>query len=281
MPRKITNELFVKSITDYERILEKDYLLRLEEADDKEYASNYYQNMLFSQNEMVPYPSVMFHELEYTFQHHSKLNGLNKAYEKSMEFMEGIRSIANEALENAKSYLNGNSQIKLHGWYLDQLENDNRKLSELVEIEERIAKLTDENLSGALSIHLAGQRLYEKHNDSEEQALGKVENSKGQFTQNERTLALYILLESLGFRQGLNEDRTTLAALYHLIMDKNFNDSTKIKNSNIYKALGSVPDVVNDPSKLSKYLQNIRPIFEKANMENALKLIAEKIKSSK
>jgi hypothetical protein len=111
--------------------------------------------------------------------------------------------------------------------------------------------------------------------------LGQIENNKGQFTQNERTLALYILLESLGFRQGLNEDRTTLAALYHLIMDKNFNDSTKIKNSNIYKALGSVPDVVNDPAKLTKYLQNIRPIFEKSNMENALKLIDEKIKSSK
>jgi hypothetical protein len=153
MPRKITNELFVKSITDYERILEKDYLFRLEEAEDKEYAKTFYQNMLFLQNEMVPYPSVMFHELEFTFQHHKKLNGLNKAYEKTMEFKEGIRSIANEALENAKSYINGNNQIKLHGWYLDQIDSDNRKLSELVVIEERIAKLTDENLSGALSIH--------------------------------------------------------------------------------------------------------------------------------
>jgi len=45
--------------------------------------------------------------------------------------------------------------------------------------------------------------------------------------------------------------------------------------------LGSVPNVVNDPLKLTKYLQNIRPIFEKVNMENALKLIDEKIKSSK
>ncbi len=278
MPRKITNELFVQSITDYERILEKDYLFRLEEAEDKEYTTTFYQNMLFLQNEMVPYPSVIFHELEYTFQHHKKLNGLNKTYEKSMEFMVGIRSIANEALENAMTYLNGNSQIKLHGWYLDQIENDNLELSELVEIEKRIAEFTDENLSGALSIHLAGHRLYEKYNDAEEE-LGKIENNKGQFTQNERTLALYVLLESLGFRQGLNEDRTTLAALYHLIMDKNFNDSTKIKNSNIYKALGSVPNVVNDPAKLSKYLKNIRPIFEKANMEEALKLIDEKIKS--
>ena len=47
MPRKITNELFVKSITDYERILEKEYLLRIGEAEDKEYASNYYQKMIF------------------------------------------------------------------------------------------------------------------------------------------------------------------------------------------------------------------------------------------
>ncbi len=281
MPRKITNELFVKSITDYERVLEKEYLLKLEEAEDKDYASTFYQKMLFVQNELVPYPSVIFHELEYTFQHHKKLCGMNKAYEKTMEFIDGIRSISNEALENAKLYLNGNKQIKLHSCHTDQIEHEERVLSELIEIEERIAKLTDENLSGALSIHLAGQRLYEKYNDVESEELGKVENSKSQFTQNERTLALYILLESLGFRQGLNEDRTTLAGLYHLIMDKNFNDSTKIKNSNIYKALGSVPDVVNDPVKLAKYLQNIRPIFEKANMENALKLIAEKINSSK
>jgi spore coat polysaccharide biosynthesis predicted glycosyltransferase SpsG len=63
-------------------------------------------------------------------------------------------------------------------------------------------------------------------------------------------------------------------------MDKNFNGSTKIKNSNIYKVLGSVPNVVNDPVKLSKYLQNIRPIFEKANMEEALKLIDKRIKSN-
>ena len=277
MPRKITNELFIKSIAEYERILEKEYLKRLDEAEDKEYAKTFYQNMLFLQNELVPYSTVIFHELEYTFLHHKKLHGLNKAYEKTTEFMDRIRSIANQALENAKLFLSGNNEIKPHGWYLDQIEHDNKELSELVIIEEQIIKLTDENLSGALAIHLAGEQLSAKYYDSESEGLGKMENNKGQFTQNERTLALYILLESLGFRQGINEDRTTLAALYHLIMDKNFNDSTKIKNSNIYKALGAVPNVVNDPVKLVKYLQNIRPFFEKANMEEALKLIDKRI----
>lgn len=224
---------------------------------------------------MVPYPTVLFNELLFTYKHHERLSGSDNSYEKTIEFLPEIRKIAKRSLNIAKKHLSGRTNEPISPWYIEQIENGEEQLADLIKIEEKVLQLTDENLSGVLAIHLAGQRLYEEYQSPEV----KEEVSKGQYTLNERLLALSIFLESLGFRQGLNEDRTTLAALYHLVMDKNFNDSTKIKNSNIYKSLGIMPKVVNDPVKLKTYLQNIRPFFEKANMTKALELIDQQIKS--
>lgn len=275
MGKRITNEVFRESIAAYVEVLRKAYIDKVEKAEDREYAESYYQSLLFLNNEMVPYPTVLFNELLVTYRHHQRLFGSDNAYEKTIELVPEIRKIAENNLNNAKQYLLGRTQSPVSPLYVEQIENDREQLTDLVHIEERVLQFTDENLSGVLAIHLAGQQLYEEYRNPEV----KEESSKGQYTLNERLLALSILLESLGFRQGLNEDRTTLAALYHLVMDKTFNDSTKIKNSNIYKSLGMIPKVVNDPTKLKSYLQNIRPFFEKANMIKALELIDQRIES--
>lgn len=281
MISKITNELFLKSIEEYKTVLRKEYIKKLAQAEDKNYAENFYQNQLFLKNEMVPYTTVLFFELKFIFEHYQRLLGIDIAYEKTVQHFNEIRILAKNAIEIGREHLKAITKQPLPQLYQNQIEDKEKQLNDLIEIEEKVLQLTDENLLGALCIHLSGQQLYNQFKQETTEALIETESKKRQFTQNERTLALYILLESLGFRQGVNEDRTNLTALYHLIMDSHFNNSTILKNSNIYKALGSAPDVVNDPVRLKRYLQNIRLFFEKANMTEALKLIDKKIESSK
>lgn len=283
MEKKITSELFLKSIKKYEALLEQEYLSNVETAADKEYTADFFHASLFSENEMVPYTTLLFDQLLFAFEHNAKLFGFNSSFEKTVVLMDEIRHYANNSLHNAQLYYNGNRQVKLPELYELYIQSGFYTLYELIKIEESVVDYTNENLFGALAIHFAGENLAKKHplETSELEETPNIEGMSeggGDFTLNERTLALYILLSSLGFKQGRNEYRTSLASLYHLIMDKNFNDSTKVKNSNIYKALSNAPFVVKDTSKLNTYLQNIRPFFEKAEMQAALDLIDEFIK---
>ncbi|GAB5418000.1 MAG: hypothetical protein Crog4KO_14530 [Crocinitomicaceae bacterium] len=274
---KITNEKFLETISEYEKVLEKEYLAKVDKAFDKDYTADFFQKSLFIENELVPYTTVLFMELLFTFEHYTKVSALATAYEETFAEIERIRSLTEITLSKARMHLDGDTKTKLPNVYYEYIESGTYDLAELIQIEEQVAKFTDENISGALAIHLAGANLFEKYRD-EVTGIEGLQQTKGDFTLNERTLALYYLLASLGFKKGLNEDRTALASIYHLIMDKNFNNSTKVKNSNIYKSLGSVPNVVKDKPKLNNYLKNIRPIFEKANMQEALELIDQAIK---
>lgn len=278
MEKNYTNEQFQQFINYHKTELEKEYFSNLEKAADQDYAADHWQSVLFTRNIKVPYNTILFHELIQTFEHFSKLYSFESAYDETFSNLDQIRKVAESNLTNALTIESGWDDANIHLVYIDCIENKGYELSELIKLEESVLNLTIENLTVRLAIHLAGKQLAEKYGEEEIEFDG-IQQNNGDFTLNERLLTLHFLLASLGFKQSKNEDRTALASVYHLIMDKHFNDSTKIKNTNIYKSLGAVPSVVKDQRKLNGYLRNIRPYFEKANMNDALKLIDENIQN--
>lgn len=281
MARKMTPEIFKLAITSHTEILRREYLKLIEQTKDENYAKQHYQTILFKENPMVPYASVLFNELTHTFNHYQRLFGEQEAFSKTIELLPQIRHIANNALLMAKQFQVNKKPDLLADWYAYQIREKEMDLTDLILLEEKILKSDEEEIIGSLSLHLSGYALYKEFNPSEYPIKEVIETGKSQYSLNERILALSILLESLGFRQGLNEDRTSLAKIYHLIINKGFNEQTIIKNSNIYKSLGKLPQIVNDTQKKKIYLQNIRSFFEQANIHKALAIIDEQIKSDK
>ena len=283
MIRKITPEIFKSAITSHTEILRREYLKLVEKAEDKNYAKEHYETVLFKENPMIPYASVLFNELIHTFSHYQRLFGEQEAFLKTIELLPQIRKISGNALLMAKQFQINKKSDLLADWYVYQINEKEMDLADLIWLEEKVLGCDEEEIIGSLSLHLSGHGLYKEFNPSEYEHPIKetVETGKSQYSLNERILALSILLESLGFRQGLNEDRTSLAKIYHLIINKGFNEQTIIKNSNIYKSLGKLPQIVNDPQKKKTYLQNIRPFFEQASMHKSLALIDEQIKSDR
>lgn len=271
----LTVEEFNELIVKYSKFLEKGYLEAIQEATDKDYAKNYYQNIFFLENEMVPYASLLFKELSFSYDHFSCLNS-KTAYVRTFELLPQLKLVAKKRLREARQFVNGNNNVALADWYIEQLEKGWFDLEELLEVEQKALSASSENLTGALAIHLAGRSLIRKYRNEEENISNRSDHPY-KFTQKEQTLSLYFLLRSFGINTYQMCDRTKLAALFHLIMGVPFTSFSKLKNLSIYSSLGVVPLVVED-KQLMKYLQNIRPYFNNAELVEAVKLIDEQIK---
>lgn len=276
MPRKITNIEFQQSIDHYYDVLKKAYLREIKDATDQGYAKKHFQEIFFLENELVPYPSVLFHELLTTYNHFCRLNA-NMAFDRTVDYLEEIRSIAKAQLSIARKYLSGIKEDRLSDWYIEQISTGLYSLTELVECEKSVLCFTDENLIGALAMHLTGEMLYNEFNEVKE-AQPTTKKHQFEFTRNEQLLALHFLIESFVSNPLKACDRTKLAALFHLIMGVPFEDKSKLKNLSIYKGLSVVPQVVNSDTNLLKYLENIRPYFEEANFTQVVQLIDQQIK---
>lgn len=279
MPRKISNIEFQECIDHYYKVLKKSYLKEVENATDQDYAREHFQKILFLENQLVPYLSILFNELLITYNHLCRLNAEN-AYHRAIEYLPEIRNIAKTELNNSQQYLNGDIDNRLSEWYSMQIRNGSFSLKELIECETQVLAFTDENLIGALALHLAGEKLYNEFKDSEESE-PKIKKHQYEFTRNEQLLALHFLIESFGVNPLQACDRTKLAALFHLIMGVPFEDKSKLKNLSIYKGLSIVPQVVNNDKNLLKYLQNIRIFFEEADFMQVVKLIDLQIEMCK
>ncbi len=274
MQNHISEEDFQDSIEYYSGVLKTAYLGEIEDATDEEYAKQHFQKMLFLENEMVPYGSVVFNELRFSYNHFSRLN-TETSYTKTIELIPQIRTIGKTTHLEAKKYLIGDESANLDEWYIERLENKSTSLEELVQLEALVLKSTDENLIGALAVHLAGQKLYNEFKVSgikTEKGESKTKHNY-QFTRNEQILAVYFLVKSLGVNLYQMSDRTKMAALFHLVMGVPYESSSKLKDLAIYKGLGVVPQVVKDDKQFLKYLTKIRPYFLHANFIKAVELI--------
>lgn len=272
MDNHISEEDFQDSIQYYSGVLKAAYLAEIESATDQEYAKQHFQKALFLENEMVPYGSVVFNELRFSFNHFSRLNA-KTSYTKTVELISQIRTIGKTTHLEAKKYFLGDENSNLDEWYIERLENKSSSLEELIQLEKLVLKSTDENLIGALAVHLAGQQLYKEFKKVKIEKQEHKTKHQHQFTRNEQILAVYFLIKSLGVNLYQMSDRTKMAALFHLVMGVPYDSSSKLKDLAIYKGLGVVPQVVKDDKQFLKYLTKIRPYFLHANFIKAVELI--------
>jgi hypothetical protein len=282
MPRKITNKKFKECIEYYYGVLKKGYLKEISEATDTEYAKKHFQRVFFLENDFVPYMSVLFQELRFTYHHFSKLNE-KTAYDKTLKILPQIRTVSKKRLSDAQKYQKGDHSVLISEWYIEHIESGKADLDELILIEKRVLESTDENLIGALAVHLAGQRLYQEFKSSSEVKEKQVKATKHNFTftRNEQILALYYLIRSFGINPYQACDRTKLSALFHLVMGVPFEKKSKIKDLAIYKGLSCAPQVVKDSNQLLKYLEKIRNYFFEANFIQVVDLIDKEIERCK
>jgi len=286
MGKVIDNNTFRESIQYYMTVLEKAYVNDVEIADDKEYAKTYWQQVYFLENSMIPYPSTLFQELLVTFNHLEKLNS-SASILMTQELLEGIRDIALDNLNTAKNYLSGDKNLKLNSHYINNIDLHDISLEESIAKEQKVLDGTNENLIGALAIHLAGQQLYNKYNQSDT-ALGEVDQQlatdsgyEHQFTRNEQVLSLFFLIESTGVNIFQQADRTKMTALFHSMLGMPIKDMKKLKNTSIYKALSIVPQIGGKEETLLKYLKHIRSFFAEANFHKTVDLIDKQIEICK
>lgn len=268
-----------QSIINYNyKILKEGYYLEIEKATDKSYAKTHYKNIISTDNDLVPYTTILFHELYHTYNHYNKLNR-DKALEQTYSMIENIKTISRTSLNESKQYLEGNRSLSLTPWYIQQLNEGGWRLQELIILEEKVLQYTDENLVGSLAIHLAGKKLYWELEQEQVEEEPTKNKHNYQFTRNEQILSLYFLFESFSTSiYKLDADRTKIAALFHLIMGVSYENNSKLKDLSIYKSLSTVPQVVKSDKQLLKYLQKIRPYFDKMNLYKAVELIDKQIR---
>jgi hypothetical protein len=92
MRNNISEEDFQDSIKYYSGVLRTAYLEEVEDATDEEYTKQHFQKLLFLENEMVPYGSVVFNELRFSHNHFSRLNS-RSSYTRTIELIPEIRKI--------------------------------------------------------------------------------------------------------------------------------------------------------------------------------------------
>lgn len=279
MEKAITYQDFLDAQEYFYNVLKKGYLQEVEEADDKEYATQHFQKTLFEENEMVPHGTVLFEELLISYKHFSRIKA-ERGYYQTMEFLEEIREISKRELLKAVNFQKGNKEIELCSWYFEQIWARTATLEELIHNEIRVQEFTDENLVGVLALKLAGNQLLEEYNKEDAPAVVKT-NHRYQFTQKEQLLSIAFLIESLGVNLLGQCDRTKMAALFHAMMGVSYHDEKKLKDLGIYKGLSVVPQVVKSDKQLLKYLEKLRPYFFEANFHGVVSLIDKQIARSK
>lgn len=272
MPNNISEEEFQDSIEYYSNVLRAAYLEEIEGATDQKYAKQHFQKLLFLGNEMVPYGSIVFNELRFSYNHFYRLNA-KTSYRKTIELIPEIRKIGKTAYLDAKKHLLGDKTSNLDEWYIEQIEDSDYTLEELIQLESLVLESSDENLIGALAVHLAGRRLYKEYKNVITEKQEPKKKYQHQFTRNEQILAFYFLMKSVGVNPHQMCDRTKMAALFHLVMGVPYESSAKLKDLTIYKALAVVPQVVNDDKQFLRYLNKIRPYFYNTNFIEAVELI--------
>lgn len=269
-----TNNDFNNLIAKYYQILKEGYLLEIDKASDKKYAEQHFQEVLFLENSLTPYNTILLKELHYVYHHYSCLIS-STAYEETAKLLNKVYLIARNQLDKAILYKNGNTSIDFPEHYSQLILEKNLNLTDLIAQEKQALQLTHESLIGSLALSLAGKQLHKEFNEI--QPVQKETNHRHKFTQKQQVLALFFLMEAFGIKSHSGTDMTKLSALYHLILGVPFHDFDRLKNTNIYKSIRVAPQVVNSDKHLLKNLQVIKPYFENVNLLNVVELINQQI----
>jgi len=100
-----------------------------------------------------------------------------------------------------------------------------------------------------------------------------TEKKAKQHSNSQMVLIFYYFFKQCGIEPRLDVDIAPIAKFIHLITNKEF---TKTQNSDFYKKLQRAPNFKSDKGLIND-LESIKPLFEKVQLNEVVKLIEQEI----
>jgi hypothetical protein len=268
-------ELFSKAYSRFYESLKNRYLYGIEKANDKAYAQEYYFQILFTENTVVPRYSVFFHSLISTFNHYRKVDESN-SLQLTISRLSTIQELTSNTIEQTMIILSSLSErfYQLNRLYLQALEENHTSILELIDTEQRLLKFSDEKIVLLLALDKAVYELKEEFSpieSEEEQPLseplieGQLIESK--LTRSQQVLIAYYISQLLGGKQKRNISKCTDAL--HSFLGIPY---TKITHSELYKKLLR-PLTFSSVKTTLQNLEIVRSFFENLELDSATSLI--------
>lgn len=285
MSQDVTKEQFEQAISHYYEVLKKEAKKTIAESADKEYAIEYCKTVLFEANDLIPRQSLMFDLLLSSYVHYSKLYPVD-SFERTIAEIHQIRIHTQQELEKLQAFQQGKPQHRICDWYMEKLAEDpDMTIENLIALEKQVLDGTNENLTAALALHIAGDQLMEEYSSQPKIGERTQKKYEHQFTRKEQVLALYFLLESFDIRTYHLCHRTKLAALFHLIMGYPYGDVKKINNSAVYEILEQISNPKQNPynndKQYLKCLDKLKTYYTNANLSRVVETIEGEIQHIK
>ncbi|MGV3613230.1 MAG: hypothetical protein ACO1N0_19885 [Fluviicola sp.] len=278
-------ELFQKAYTRFYQSLKRRYLLNLEKATDKSYASEYFRRALFLENENIPCYSVFYHSLVSTFRHHQKLGEMNPL-ELTLSNLSPIQEMTSNIIEQT-FIINASVAERLYqlNWlYLQAIEESNKSVLELIDTERRLVKYSDEKVVLLLALDRATQELSEEFSDkqdgteqpisSEGFAIGQ-QSYEAKFTRSQQVLIAYYISQLIGTKHKKNVSKC--ADALHSFLGISY---SQITHSELYKKLLHPLTFSSEKATLQNLLI-VRSFFENIGSVSATSLIDSDIETVK
>ncbi len=304
---------FYRLCDKYYRNLQMGFVNELSKAGDVIYAKDYVGSQLMSEGALLPHSSYYLRVILEEFKHEYKLN-VEQAVSNTLSRKDECLADSQKELDRLKSILDENW---LPGLEKSTSKETTEALQEQVGLlrtqianEEKTRQFSDRDLMKFFLRFLAleqlrtdfaikydpvvtsafytdSSRLFENpgyHNMDRNETLdaepiGQVEQDDGRlhFTHNQRMLAAYYMMLSIGIEPRKAVDIAPFARMNHLLSGLPLG---KITNSDLYKKARKVPNLSGD-KKLLRDLLLIRPYFEDLELHDVIREIDKQVQETR
>jgi hypothetical protein len=279
------SEQFEKDKVHFYNVLKQAFLMHVEKANDKIYASDHYKRVLLSENELIPRFSVYFYQLTVTFDHFRKL-GEENVLDETLSFLDHIKDSTRTAINNAnrfceEKYIDYNL---LHWLYVEALEQEEASILSLIDQETKLLKCPTKKIIILLANYRAVQELLIEFSDQPvetsetRESFDQLNANQGngnqqQITRSQQVLITYYFIRLLGKKP--HKGVSKYADALHTFLGLPY---SQIRNSELYKKLLN-PLTYSSAKATLINLSVVRTFFEKLDFAQALHLIDSDIET--
>lgn len=273
------SQQFEKDKTHFYNVLKQAFLLNVERANDKIYASEHYKRVLLTENDLIPRFSVYFYNLTVTFDHFRKLGDENPL-EQTLSFLPYINENTQTALDNANRYCDEKyiDTSLIHWLYVEALEQEETSILALIDQDRQLLNCPTRKVIVLVANYRAIQELLIEFSDQPIETSvnnerfdllneSKTSPNQQQITRSQQVLITYYFIQLLGKKptKGVSKYADALHAFLGL-------PYSQIRNSELYKKLLNPLSYSSTNATLIN-LSVVRTFFEKLDFAQALHLI--------
>ena len=270
---------FEKDKAHFYNVLKQAFLMNVERAKDKKYASEYYKRTMLIESDLIPRFSVYFYHLTVTFDHFRKLGDENPM-EQTLSFLPYIQENTQTALNNAirhceEQYLDSSL---IHWFYVEAMEQEDTSILALIDRDTQLLKIPIRKVIALLANYRATQELLIEFSDQpidtnlrheHVDLLNANQTSSNQqhITRSQQVLITYYFIQLLGKKPSKGVSK--YADALHTFLGLPY---SQIRNSELYKKLLNPLSYSSTNATLIN-LNVVRTFFEKLEFDQALHLI--------